>query len=574
MRKLSRFAVIGIAALTLLGLGSQGGAPEADASEQTVTIYWDNAPAGLVAAAFEEKQWPLIVGVQQPCYDCYITGVTPDLEYDSDPGPGVTWAQATYSTGAMLHHMVLFNHNLIDPTCAHDALFSALGDRFFASGDERGTLQFAPGYGYYIPPSDGAANNYWNLNLMVHNVSPSQKTFRLKMDFNYHPAADNLKNMRHLWLDVGNCGGSQYPVGTGFDDEHWDWTLGEAASPADDLEGKILGMGGHVHDWGISVSATKGIGGTLICNAIGGYAVGSIFAPDGNPSAPSPTAAHPTDNMDLNPGDPTYNGHIEQMSGCTPNTVVAVGDTIQLHAQYNTDGPIDDVMGIMNAWMYDNCPTLTNPTQEDSLDDPDGAGPLPGDDYGDACDADADGDGLCNTSGVQGSGGSSCTGNDTDDDGDGYSEDAESGTPLCTGSADDDSDGTVNDGCPGGPAKVGAFSEAEFKIGTSGMARCGTGNVVNPSPSWPSDFVSNGIPSSTDRVTIIDVTSYIAPTRRLDTSPGDAAFSSRWDLVPGKGLFSKFIGINDLTSLIAGASGNPTMFGGAKAFNGATCTGS
>ncbi len=70
-----------------------------------------------------------------------------------------------------------------------------------------------------------------------------------------------------------------------------------------------------------------------------------------------------------------------------------------------------------------------------------------------------------------------------------------------------------------------------------------------------------------------DITSFLAPVRRLGTSPGDADFSSRWDLVPGPGIFSHWININDLTALIAGPTGFPPMFGGAKAFNGPTCTG-
>jgi hypothetical protein len=139
---------------------------------------------------------------------------------------------------------------------------------------------------------------------------------------------------------------------------------------------------------------------------------------------------------------------------------------------------------------------------------------------------------------------------------------------VCTGSVDDDGDTLVNDGCP----QSGTYSEGSFKIGTGGLDRCGAG-TASPSPSWPSDFVSMGIPNSTDRITILDLTSFVAPTRRLDTEPSDGAFSARWDLVPGRGIFMNWININDLTALIAGSSGFPTMFGGARALNGPTCTG-
>jgi hypothetical protein len=610
MRKLGRFGVLAVAALALLGLGSQGSAPGADASETTVDLYWypytvagfDETPQLVV----ESNSPPNNTKLSKPCYDCYITSVTPELEVDSDPGAGQNWIVANYTSAppARLHHMVLFNHALTDPTCAGNSPFNTLGDRWFASGDERGSLTFPPGYGYYIPPNDGLATNYWITQVMIHNLSSQSQTFRLKMTFKYHPAADNLKPVRHLWLDQNNCDSSQYPVSAGYEDDHWVWTVGQAAGTVDDLEGKIFEIGGHVHDEGASVAATLmplGSGTeTLICASQGGYAAGSEFAPDHIASPNSPLPAHPADAVVVSNPDPGYLGHIEAMTACATSTIIKTGDMLHLHTQYNADAPIPDVMGIMGAWVYDNCPNLTNPTQADILDDGfpgDGIG----DDYGDACDADADGDGVCNA-GAQGPGGATCTGTDPDDDGDGYSEDAESGTPVCagnvnddnnpidagdtvtndgcpavgqaesacTGTVDDDGDTLVNDGCP----SFGTYSEAQFNLGTGGMARCGAGNAVNPSPSWPSDFVSGGIPLSTDKVTILDLTSFVAPARRLDTVPGNANFNMRWDLVPGRGIFTNWININDLTALIAGPSGFPTMFGGARALNGATCTGS
>jgi hypothetical protein len=140
---------------------------------------------------------------------------------------------------------------------------------------------------------------------------------------------------------------------------------------------------------------------------------------------------------------------------------------------------------------------------------------------------------------------------------------------ACASSADDDADGFPNDGCP----QSGSFSEAQFKIGTNQLGPCSAGAEAGPSPSWPSDLASGGIPNSTDKITVTDLTSFLAPVRRLDTSPGNPNFNSRWDLTPGRGLFANMIVVNDLTALIAGTSGFPPMFGGAKAFNGPTCTG-
>ncbi|HSP56489.1 MAG TPA: hypothetical protein VLS25_12985, partial [Dehalococcoidia bacterium] len=101
-------------------------------------------------------------------------------------------------------------------------------------------------------------------------------------------------------------------------------------------------------------------------------------------------------------------------------------------------------------------------------------------------------------------------------------------------------DGMVDDGCPGGQAQVGAYSEAQFRIGLGDQDPCGTNG-------WPSDFVSGGIPDSTNKVNILDLTSMLAPVRRLGTSPGHPNFGSRYDLSPGRGPFTSWINAADIT---------------------------
>lgn len=162
-----------------------------------------------------------------------------------------------------------------------------------------------------------------------------------------------------------------------------------------------------------------------------------------------------------------------------------------------------------------------------------------------------------------------------DSDNDGYTDIAEAGTPLCGDGRNEDNadDAVIDDGCPGGPAQAGAFSEAQFNIGTSKIGGCGAGPVPAVSESWPSDLSSGGVPDSTDRVNVLDLTSLLAPVRRLNSDPEDAEFSPRMDLAPGRGLFVNWINVTDLTALLAGSTGYPPMFVGAKAFNGPACTG-
>jgi len=174
-----------------------------------------------------------------------------------------------------------------------------------------------------------------------------------------------------------------------------------------------------------------------------------------------------------------------------------------------------------------------------------------------------------------------------DDDGDGYTTSAEAGAPLCddalnadvgddalindgcpaslapesvgqcANSTDDDGDLTVNDGCP----KVGAYSEAQFNIGTGALDSCGNNG-------WPSDLDDQ--PLSANELDIFDISSYIAPVRLLDKSPGPGSpYNARWDLSPGPAPFTSFINIVDITTMLSGAAGSPAyppMFGGLRAF--------
>ena len=138
---------------------------------------------------------------------------------------------------------------------------------------------------------------------------------------------------------------------------------------------------------------------------------------------------------------------------------------------------------------------------------------------------------------------------------------------------DDDLDGLIDEALPAGAASHdcdgdGFTGNAEDNVFGAGTLRdqdpCGVS-------AWPADFISGGIPNSTNRLTVTDLTSFLAPARHLNTSPGDSGFDVRWDLTPGKGLFTTVINVNDLTSLLAGPTGNPPMLLGARALNGPSC---
>ena len=267
----------------------------------------------------------------------------------------------------------------------------------------------------------------------------------------------------------------------------------------------------------------------------------------------------------------------------------------------------------------DNCPATANSNQAN----------FDGDANGDACDTDDDNDGL-----VDASEPGSCTGNpppsphagqfDPDCDDDNVSDganDPDSGGPIVAGpdncisaantnqlntdgdsqgnacDADDDNDGVLDgaDNCPlnSNPSQSnmdgdslgdacdteddgdGFDDTAEAHVLTNPLDNCGSHTTSAPifSQSWPADLFSQSgqTPNTVNKVTIQDLTAYLAPVRRFNTSPNvDANFHIRWDILPGPGLFSKHINIQDLTTLI---TVSPLMFNGNRAFNYATaCT--
>lgn len=221
------------------------------------------------------------------------------------------------------------------------------------------------------------------------------------------------------------------------------------------------------------------------------------------------------DNLGI-PGDQLLAG-----TGCDPTPMTDTGSG-------DHDGD-----GFLNR--EDNCPLVANGLAEDSQADPDDDG------IGSACDtvvSQPDGHlhEVCVTSDVAvGTGGTPTT-------------------PACPEYVlDMDNDGFDR--------------AAEEHVGTDPADPCANPSGTNPpySTAWPADLRADGI--STNKIDIQDLSSFIAPVRRLDTSPGNPDYDVRWDISPGS-TFGAVINIQDLAQLIIIY---PPMLEGARAFTGPSC---
>ena len=240
--------------------------------------------------------------VRRPCTDCYITAFRPDLVYADG-------TRATMAQGPMLHHAVWTSQWRSDATCGTSWLGLA-GERFFASGNERTAISLPAGYGYRVRWYDS-----WNMLVDLMNHSPTDKTVYVQLTVTTRPSWESVMSVRPVWLDIDQCGDSEYSIPAGFSDTHWDWTV--------NVPGKVVAALGHVHGHGVAVQATnESEGGRSICRST---------------ATLDPASVH----------------NVLAMSTCTgdPLATVRSGQTVRLHSEYQSSHAADDVMGIMLTYI-------------------------------------------------------------------------------------------------------------------------------------------------------------------------------------------------------------------------------
>jgi plastocyanin len=223
------------------------------------------APAAAVTETKTFRYGPISVGpyqvlqkdlsfdIPKPAVDGSITAMEVDMvDPDGTPVP---------ISRLMLHHIVFINLGGLplgqkhDGTCNAFTAFDskttipALGERFYAAGEERAKMRLPEGYGYPLK-----ADDKWAMTLMLMNHRSRTDTAFVQYKVTYDTEARTP--VRPYWLDVRNCAVDpiyNIPGGGERGSRHrrsFRWSVPEA--------GRIVAGAGHVHGGAKNVSLNRG----------------------------------------------------------------------------------------------------------------------------------------------------------------------------------------------------------------------------------------------------------------------------------------------------------------------------
>ncbi len=139
--------------------------------------------------------------------------------------------------GRMLHHVAFWNTGRSDFLCPNKQ------EHIFGAGGEMNDWPALPGIGYAVTKGERI-----RINTMFHN--PTDINFQeayLVVEMEYQPRGEGgeLKSVYPAWFDVKECGSSSYDLPSGTSSKTGRFRLG--------YSGILLGVGGHLHDYGQAV---------------------------------------------------------------------------------------------------------------------------------------------------------------------------------------------------------------------------------------------------------------------------------------------------------------------------------
>ncbi len=137
--------------------------------------------------------------------------------------------------GRMLHHVAFWNTTRSDFLCPNKE------EHIFGAGGEMNDWPALPGVGYRVAKGDRI-----RITSMFHN--PTENDYPevyLEIAIEYQPGSEGaaaLKSVYPAWIDVGECGHSEYDLPAGLSRKTGNFRLS--------YSGILLGVGGHLHDYG------------------------------------------------------------------------------------------------------------------------------------------------------------------------------------------------------------------------------------------------------------------------------------------------------------------------------------
>ncbi len=136
----------------------------------------------------------------------------------------------------LLHHVAFWN------TARANFLCPAADEHIFGAGGEMNDWPRLPGFGYRVYAGDRI-----RITSMFHNLTETAYPRAwLEVRLEYVPAgAATLQSVYPAWFDVKECGDSGYDLTPGENVTRGQFTLG--------YNGVLLGVGGHLHDYGRSL---------------------------------------------------------------------------------------------------------------------------------------------------------------------------------------------------------------------------------------------------------------------------------------------------------------------------------
>jgi hypothetical protein len=204
-----------------------------------------------------------VPGIAKPCTNCYLTGMHTVLRYPDG-------REANIDTGQWLHHTIFFSWPQTDSTCPAQGL-GLLGERFFATGNERSPVRFPAGFGYKVGGFDS-----WSIIFDLMNSTTAASNVQIETTYEWVPASTpGMTALRPVWIDATkHCIFSGLPAQVGQYSYTTEWTV--------DRPGRVIGVGGHMHDGATHYELTNATTGELICRGVAGYG-GPGFEEPGDP---------------------------------------------------------------------------------------------------------------------------------------------------------------------------------------------------------------------------------------------------------------------------------------------------